>query len=275
MKKLVFFSLISFNILAQTPGAGVTDIDGNQYSTVIIGAQEWLAENLRTTKYSNGDDIPNVSGIQWGGLTMGAWVYYNNDSQYDNPYGKLYNWLSVDDSRGLCPIGWHVPTDSEWSALINTIDPFADGGNNLNVAGGKMKTVGTLEWMSPNTGATNESLFSGLPGGCRTTENNFNYLGLEGYFWTSTESSSNFAWRRDLVYYTGVVDRWSFNKKMGVSVRCLKGSLPLETIELLPVEKELLRITDLMGRETEFTPNTVLIYVYSDGTTERVLQIEQ
>ena len=271
---IIILTLTSFKLYSQTPGMGVSDIDGNNYSTVIIGNQEWMAENLKTLRYSNGEPIPNVPGIQWGGLTMGAWCFYNNDSSYNNPFGKLYNWLSVDDSRNICPTGWHVPTDLEWSVLINTIDPFADGGNNLNVAGGKMKSIGTQYWISPNTDASNESGFYALPAGCRNPDNSFSYMGYQGYFWTSNESSTNFAWRRDLSWFTGVIDRWSFNKKMGVSVRCTKGSLPLETIELQSDEKELLKITDLLGRDTEFTPNTVQLYHYSDGTVVKIYSIE-
>jgi len=142
-----------------TPTAPVTDIDGNEYATIQIGTQVWMAENLRTTKYCNGDPIPNVTdSLQWVNLATGAWAHNNNYSQYENLYGKLYNWYAVDDSRNICPCNWHVPTDAEWTTLIDYL-----GGE--GVAGGKMKSTGTQYWLSPNTDATNESGFSGLPGG--------------------------------------------------------------------------------------------------------------
>ena len=146
------------------PGTGVT-FDGYTYSSIVLGnGQEWMAENLRTTVYANGDPIPNVTdGQLWMNLTTGAWVHYDNDNQYENPYGKLYNWYTVADPRNVCPAGWHVPSDTEWSTFINYIDTNADGGNNIpNYAGGGMKSNGTQYWGSPNFGATNESGFSGL-----------------------------------------------------------------------------------------------------------------
>ena len=125
---------------------------------VIIGAQTWSAKNLDITTYRNGDTIPQVTDPeQWGALTTGAWCYYNNDSTNNAIYGKLYNWYAVIDSRGLAPLGWHVPSDKEWYTLIDYL-----GG--VDIAGGKMKSVSSL-WISPNTGATNSSGFSALPGG--------------------------------------------------------------------------------------------------------------
>jgi len=139
----------------------VTGNDGNVYQVVRIGNQCWMAENLRTTRYANGDAIPQVTGNStWSSLSTGAWCWYDNDNQYENPYGKLYNWHAVADSRNICPAGWHVPTDAEWDALANFL-----GGS--NVAGGKMKATGTAHWNSPNTDATNSSGFTGLPGGYR------------------------------------------------------------------------------------------------------------
>jgi uncharacterized protein (TIGR02145 family) len=170
MKRLIIVSLLSCNILAQTPGAVVTDIDGIQYVTVIIGGQEWMSENLKTSKYSNGDLLPNVKGdTQWANLNTNAWSYWANDSQYENSYGKLYNWYTAADPRNVCPTGWHVPMQDEWSTLINYLDPNANGGSVVpnTAAGGKMKSTGLQHWNSPNLGATNESGFSGLPGGSR------------------------------------------------------------------------------------------------------------
>lgn len=153
---------------AQETGA-VTDIEGNVYLTIKIGDQLWMAENLKVSRYRNGDNIPNVPDTsEWVNLTTGAWVYYNNDSSNDETYGKLYNWYAVDDNRGLCPTGWHVPSEEEWTTL--TI--FLIGRN----VGGTMKS--TTGWNSPNTGATNESGFSGLPGGNRNSDGDFNNIRL-------------------------------------------------------------------------------------------------
>jgi uncharacterized protein (TIGR02145 family) len=113
----------------------MTDQQGNVYKTIVIGTQEWMAENLKTSIYRNGEAIANVTdGNQWSGLTTGAWCYYENNSQYDCPYGKLYNWFAVSDSRKVCPTGWHVPTQGEWTTLTNYL-----GGE--SIAGGKMKST--------------------------------------------------------------------------------------------------------------------------------------
>jgi uncharacterized protein (TIGR02145 family) len=188
------------------PGIGIT-FDGYTYSTVIFNnGQEWMTENLKTTSYANGDPIPNVTdNNQWENLTTGAWVHYNNDSQYENPYGKLYNWHTVADPRNVCPTGWHVPSDAEWSTFINYLDPNANGGATTpNIAGGKMKSTGTQYWQSPNTDATNESGFSGLPGGYRFDDGTFDYIGNYGDWWSSTEGGTNNAWGRALNYTMAV-----------------------------------------------------------------------
>jgi len=205
------------------PGAGVT-FNGYTYTSIVLGnGQEWMAENLRTTSYANGDPIPNITNnTQWSNLTTGAWSHYNNNSQYENPYGKLYNWYTVADTRNVCPTGWHVPSDAEWSTFINYLDPNANGGNNTNTAGGKMKSTGTQYWLSPNTGATNESGFSGLPGGTRNSGGTFGGIGYYGLWWSSTESSANGAWDRNLGYDSGDGDRSNASKRSGFSVRCLR-----------------------------------------------------
>lgn len=153
---------------SSTPvGSGmVTDIDGNQYLTVTIGTQTWMRENLRTTRYRNGDPIPEVLlASDWTAFTTGAWSWFDHDPENDVPHGKLYNWYAVDDSLGLCPTGWHIPTDVERYTLATFL-----GG--VGVAGGKMKTTGSIQngngyWLDPNTGATNESGFTGQAGGAR------------------------------------------------------------------------------------------------------------
>ena len=202
--------------IVTNPGAGVT-FDGYTYSSIVLGnGQEWMAENLRTTTYANGDPIPNVTdNTQWLYLPTGAWSHYNNDSQYENPYGKLYNWYTVNDSRNVCPTGWHVPSDAEWTVLSD----YLGGGA---VAGGKMKSTGTAYWLNPNTGATNESGFSGLPGGSRNYYGAFYNIGYYGNWWSSTEGGAGNAWFRYLYCNLGGVYRDYYGKWAGFSVRCLR-----------------------------------------------------
>lgn len=194
----------------------MTDQQGNVYKTVIINGREWMAENLKTTTFSNGESIPNVTGSsQWSSTALAAWCYYNNDSQNNCPYGKLYNWYAVADPRGLCPTGWHVPTDAEWTTLTNLLGE--------SVAGGMLKSTGQQYWISPNTDATNVSGFSGLPGGYRSYSNgNFYSVGASGYWWSSTESSAVNAWSRTLFNNFGNAFRYFTNKPDGFSVRCLR-----------------------------------------------------
>ena len=144
----------SFTTTSHETGT-VTDADGNTYRTIKIGNQWWMAENLRTTRYRNGDPIPTVTdNFTWGHLLTGACCSYDNDSSMVFTYGRLYNWHAVSDGRGLAPLGWHVPSDADWGTLVEYLGGSA-------VAGGKMKEAGTAHWLSPNTGATNESAFSG------------------------------------------------------------------------------------------------------------------
>lgn len=142
--------------------ATVKDIDGNQYQTVKIGSQVWMKENLKVTRYRNGDPIPRVTvNSEWVDLATGAYcACYNDEGTTAFTYGYLYNWYAVDDRRNLAPAGWHVPTDAEWQILMDYL-----GGEIL--AGGKLKETGTSHWASPNTGATNESGFTARPGGIR------------------------------------------------------------------------------------------------------------
>jgi uncharacterized protein (TIGR02145 family) len=201
----------------------VTDQDNNTYKTIQIGTQTWMAENLRTTRYRNGTAIPNITdNTQWQNNTTGAWSYYNNDANNNVPYGKLYNWYAVNNTNQLCPTDWHVPSDAEWTTLINFLDSNADGGNNSNTAGGKMKSIGTQYWFSPNTSATNSCGWSGLAGGGRYYNGIFLYVGSDGFWWSSTQSSTLYAWYRTLYYSLGGIDRDYYAKAYGVSVRCVK-----------------------------------------------------
>lgn len=158
----------------------VVDIDGNVYPVIKIANKHWISKNLDVTHYKNGDSIPQVQdAATWANLTTGAWCYYENQTANGTTYGKLYNWYAMNDPRGIAPEGWHVPTDDEWLAIIDSL-----GGS--SVAGGKLKA--TTLWNSPNTGATNSSAFSGLPGGYRYYNGSFGYKGLFGNWWSSTPS---------------------------------------------------------------------------------------
>jgi uncharacterized protein (TIGR02145 family) len=281
MKKTIFSFLIlveSFSGISQlyTPGGGVTDIDGNNYSTIIINGQEWMSENLRTTSYANGDPIPNVTdNTLWSNQTSGAWAHYSNDDQYENPFGKLYNWYTVADSRNVCPTGWHVPSDEEWSIFINYLDPNADGGYIYpNIAGGKMKSTGTQYWVSPNTGATNESGFSGLPGNYRGFyDGTFMGIGFEGSWWCSSEYTLDDAWFRSVDYDKNDVYRGLYGKTGGFSVRCFKEQ-NVSINENRSEAKILIKIVNSLGIESQEKVNELLLYIYNDGSVEKKVIVE-
>jgi uncharacterized protein (TIGR02145 family) len=199
-------------------GTLITDVDGNTYSTVIIGTQTWMNENLKTTKFNDGSAmLPVTDYSAWVGLTTPAYCWYNNDASTNkDTYGALYNWYAVNTGK-LCPIGWHVPDVNELTTLIAYL-----GGE--NVAGGKLKETGTIHWHSPNTGATNSSGFTALPGGYRTSTSltPFGSVGYTGYWWCSTGSSFNTAWRYLLNSDAGTITKTGDYKLLGLSIRCLK-----------------------------------------------------
>jgi uncharacterized protein (TIGR02145 family) len=227
------------------PGAGGTDQEGDAFTSVVIDAQEWMSENLSVASYEDETPIPQVTDpTEWANLTTGAWCWYNNDSAtYAATYGRLYNWYAVAGiydaaseadpalRKELAPAGWHVPSDDEWSTMINFLDPTADGGNNTDIAGGMMKTTGTIEdgtgpWNIPNLMANNVSGFSGTPCGQRfLTGQQYGGMGTWGYWWSSTDlpsPSAELAWLRFLYYNSGDVQRNAFEKQLGFSVRCLR-----------------------------------------------------
>ena len=187
----------------------------NCQSTVKIGNQTWTTKNLDVRKYRNGDEIPYVDDpLTWSKLTYGAWCYYENIDSNGITYGKLYNMYAVLDPRGLAPAGFHIPSDKDWTILTDYL-----GGK--DEAGGKMKEAGTTHWPRPNTGATNSSGFTGLPGGYRDDNGVFVSLGVNGFWWSSTEGFTYFAWNRypDTLY--GLVGRDFGYKSYGMSIRCL------------------------------------------------------
>jgi uncharacterized protein (TIGR02145 family) len=189
----------------------VTDIDNNVYSTITIGTQVWMVENLKTTKYMNGGTIPNVTN-SWFNLQTPSYCWYNNNIAYKNTYGALYNFHAV-QTGNLAPIGWHVPTHNEWSILINYL------GGPL-VAGNKLKEIGISHWTSPNNDATNIVGFTALPGGFKV-ESMFLNIGDWGYWWTSTTDGSSNA-KSIMLAYTGSLQDSSSSKNNGYSIRCVK-----------------------------------------------------
>lgn len=197
----------------------VEDQQGNIYKTIIIGSQEWMTENLKTTIYRNGDPITNVTNnSQWANSTTGAWCYNNNNAQFDCPYGKLYNWYAVSDPRNVCPAGWHAPSISDWMSLLSSIG--VDSETNV---GGKLKSTGTQYWLNFNVAATNETGFSGLPGGSRNNNGTFNLIGQQGSWWTSSETGEfDYVYFQSLSAQTGDMVQGNFDKKMGFSVRCVR-----------------------------------------------------
>ena len=203
-------------------GGGATDIDGNTYKSVIIGEQEWMVENLKTSKYNDGTAIPNVTGnTQWKGLSTGAWSHYDNDSsQYEATYGKLYNWYAVETEK-LCPKGWHVPTAAEWIVLIDYLS--ADGHSGAEEKALKATSGWDYDSFNGKSGnGTDDYGWLGLPGGVRSYfDGSFGVIGNFGYWWSSSQNGANDSWFRNLDA-SGGNNAWFRNKKSGFSVRCLR-----------------------------------------------------
>jgi uncharacterized protein (TIGR02145 family) len=202
------------------------DGDNNYYPVVQIKTQLWMAENLRTTLYNDGSSIPNITvNATWEALTTGAYGDYDNTPSNSSTYGRLYNWYAVDNNtatkvasnggKNVCPAAWHVPSHAEWTTLTTFL-----GG--ASVAGGKLKETGTTHWITPNTGSTNETGFTGLPGGSLNYFGAFATLGNYGYWWSSTEYSTTNALLRFMYYYYTDVSRDNYDKRNGFSVRCVR-----------------------------------------------------
>jgi uncharacterized protein (TIGR02145 family) len=203
-------------------GPSISDVEGNTYKTVYIGTQQWMGENLKSAKYNDGTAIPNITDTtQWSKLITGAWAYHKNDAANNAKYGKLYNWYAVSSTingnKNVCPTGWHVPTDVEWTVLTDYL-----GGQ--SVAGGKMKEVGTTNWNIPNKDATNMSLFSSISVGKRYGMGWFEKTGDDGSWWSSSEypGDNGAAINRRCVNVHGGVNRDGEAKQAGISIRCLR-----------------------------------------------------
>ena len=197
------------------PQETITDADGNVYHTITIGSQVWTVENLKTTKFTNGDPIPIVTDTTaWENLTSGAYCDHHGDSIFAETYGKLYNWYAVSDARKITPFGWHVATDAEWATMVTYL-----GG--LTVAGGHLKESGLVHWPNPNIGADNTSGFTALPGGYRNDLGEFNPL-ASGYWWTSTWNGVDGAWSWNMSYLSAGLVRADAAWKYGYSVRLMK-----------------------------------------------------
>jgi uncharacterized protein (TIGR02145 family) len=220
----------------------ITDYDGNVYPVVQIGDQAWMAENLKTTRYADGSVIPLIeSNSEWEDLGSPGegYCWHLNLTENKDIYGGLYSWAAATRGagssetnlvgvQGVCPDGWHLPSDAEWKAMESYLGMSpGETGDSLwrgTVEGGKLKETGTTHWTPPNTGATNESGFTALPGGYRDLEGSFTNFGWNSTFWTSTEMDTSLAWMRNLENQRTDVYRRARQKGMGHSVRCIEGS---------------------------------------------------
>jgi uncharacterized protein (TIGR02145 family) len=221
----IFFVVILFLMIAckksdthdpkESHAYKVVDIDGNKYDTIHIGTQVWLKQNLKVTRYRNGDSICNIkTNNDWIHSGSGAWCCYSNDTNNMGIYGCLYNLYAVQDPREICPQGWHTPKESDWRSLEFFL---------VNNFGGKLKEEGTKHWEFPNTGATNSTGFTALPGGIRNHGDGlFAELNRNAYFWTDidTNSTTNES-SRVYMYFTTSAWQGYNNPKDGLSVRCI------------------------------------------------------
>ena len=215
-KRIVLAGILFAVLIISCTRNTLKDIEGNKYKTVTIGTHEWMAENLKTSKFNDGIEIPIVTDNDtWAKLETPAISWYNNDpAQNKNTYGALYNWYAVNSNK-LCPSGWHVPTEADWT----TLTALLEGSND---AGGMLKEAGTKHWRIPNTDATNETGFTALPGGYRSVKGVFNYIGISGYWWSSTAYNESNILFWNLRFRSGTVYRYRSEKFCGFSVRCVR-----------------------------------------------------
>lgn len=222
---LVFMVSCAMSVSAQQSGETVKDADGNEYKTVKIGSQTWFAENLKTTKFNNGNSIQNITAnSSWESARTAAYCWYNNDSGNKDTYGALYNWYAASSGK-LCPTGWHVPTDNDWATLENKLGK--------EEAGAKLRETGTAHWKATTDKVNNETNFNMVGAGLRDAYGNFSwkefdekldsqYMGVQAAFWSSTGKSVSYAWNRTTYYYDNSLKRHEVQKWHGYSVRCVK-----------------------------------------------------
>lgn len=204
----------------------VSDIDGNTYKTVVIDNLVWFAENLKVTRFQNGDVIPNVSdSATWATLSSAGMCSYQNDTSYDCPYGKLYNFFVASDARNPCPIGWRVPSKNDYDSLVNYFDPDANGGvpgSLPNSAGGFLKSTGLSYWLSPNTAANNQSGFSAIPNGGRNNQGVFSFTGnTAASYWYSSQVGPGMGFFLQLPYNQEFAVRNAYFDRYGCCIRCV------------------------------------------------------
>jgi uncharacterized protein (TIGR02145 family) len=219
IKRRVILSVVFLFFIASSEiGAqSIRDVDGNVYKAVRIGEQTWMAENLKTTRFNDGSVIQLVSkNSLWSNLTTPGYCWYDKDIINKNVYGNLYNWYAVNSGK-LCPAGWHVPTDEEWTTLTTFL-----GG--INAAGCKLKETGNSHWIDNTFEATNETGFTALPGGYRFDTGVFAASGSSGYWWSATVSNVGLepAWSHNIVNASCMVSGGWCLKSCGFSVRCLR-----------------------------------------------------
>jgi uncharacterized protein (TIGR02145 family)/uncharacterized repeat protein (TIGR02543 family) len=227
-------------VLSGYAQSSITDIDGNVYPVIVIGSQEWMGENLRTTRYRNGESLhSNLSHTFRQESEEGIWLWYDYNQSHELPYGKLYNWYAVSDPRGLCPAGWRVPTDYDWQQLADFIDPDAKG--NTNRIGNKLKSRRQVNsplgspwdtqqhprWNSHRSRfGTDNFGFAALPAGGATMGEAFVHMGQQAYFWSRSEANPESAWVRTLLFSHRGMSRSAYQKQLALSVRCIKGNEP-------------------------------------------------
>ena len=222
------FLFLSLSCSLKRVNSVVKDIDGNRYTAVIIGKHEWMRENLKTTRYNDGTPISNLTdSSEWTEVDSPAYVWYDNDISNKNIYGALYNWSAVGTRTDICPAGWRVAKDIDWKKLENYLGMISEEiegtGWRGTDQGGKLKETGTLNWDSPNVGATNEYGFLAVPGGRRTEKGVFLGINRGCTIWTFTETShSNAIYRNLSTGNTRIGRNPEGEKKMGLAVRCIK-----------------------------------------------------
>jgi uncharacterized protein (TIGR02145 family) len=219
MKKIIsLFVIIACAYISMAQEEIVYDIDSNVYHAVVIKDQIWLKENLKASRYNNGDKIETSMTfdftIEEEAEPKYQWIY-KNDSQYLETYGRLYTYYVIADSRKICPTGWHVATDDEWTVLEKVM-------KGRSKAGGKLKEGGFEHWETPNEGSKNRNGFSALPGGTRENGNHFDFIGFIGYWWTATERDEKIAYTRRMLYQETDCNRTGHKKDNGMAVRCIK-----------------------------------------------------